>query len=185
MLFKVNATVAALVGLAALLLTRVLTWSDLAAEKGAWNTLVWFSALVMMANYLNRLGLIPWMSKLLASSMDGYGWHTAFILLCLIYVFAHYFFASATAHVASMYPAFLGVCLALGTPPMLAALGLCFSSNIMGGITHYGLGSAPIFYDSGYIPLKPFWLLGLLFCVVFLAIYLGIGPIWWNMVGLY
>ncbi len=184
MLFGVNATIAALVGLAVLLLTRVLTWSDLAAEKGAWNTLIWFSALVMMANFLNSLGLIPWISKLLAGYVGGFPWKTAFLLLIVIYVLAHYFFASATAHVASMYPAFLGVILAVGTPPMLGVLGLCFASNLMGGITHYGLGSGPIFYDSGYIPLRPFWLLGLLFCVVFLTIYLVIGPIWWSMVGL-
>ncbi|TCW06452.1 DASS family divalent anion:Na+ symporter [Raoultella sp. BIGb0138] len=184
MLFKVNATIAALVGLAVLLLTKVLTWPDLAAEKGAWNTLIWFSALVMMANFLNKLGLIPWMSNVLAGYVGGLDWQVAFIVLCLIYVLAHYFFASATAHVASMYPAFLGVILAVGTPPMLGALALCFSSNLMGGITHYGLGSGPIFYDSGYIPLRPFWLLGLLFCAVFLAIYLGIGPIWWSLLGL-
>ncbi|PWC10833.1 anion permease [Brenneria roseae subsp. americana] len=184
MMFKVNATIAALIGLAILLLTRVLSWSDLAAEKGAWNTLIWFSALVMMANFLNKLGLIPWMSEQLAGYVSGFDWYAAFILLCVIYVLAHYFFASATAHVASMYPAFLGVILAVGTPPVLGVLGLCFASNLMGGITHYGLGSGPIFYDSGYIPLRPFWLLGLLFCVVFLTIYLGIGPIWWRMVGL-
>ncbi|KNC92131.1 anion permease [Trabulsiella odontotermitis] len=185
MFFKVNATIAALVGLAVLLVTRVLTWADLAAEKGAWNTLIWFSALVMMANFLNKLGLIPWLSKVLAGYVGGMDWTVALIVLCLIYVFAHYFFASATAHVASMYPAFLGVILAVGTPPMLGALALCFCSNLMGGITHYGLGSGPIFYDSGYIPLRPFWLLGLLFCIVFLAIYLGIGPFWWSLLGLY
>jgi DASS family divalent anion:Na+ symporter len=185
MLFKVNATVAALVGLSLLLLTRVLTWSDLAAEKEAWNTLIWFSALVMMANYLGKLGLLPWFGKLLANSMEGIDWHMSIIVLCAIYVFTHYFFASATAHVASMYPVFLSVMVTLGAPPMLAALCLCFSSNLMGGITHYGLGSGPIFYGSGYIPLKPFWITGALFCIVFMVIYIGIGPIWWRMVGLY
>lgn len=184
MYFKVHATVAALVGLCALLATRVLTWADLSAEKGAWNTLTWFSALVMMANYLNKLGFIPWMSKHLAGAMGGMGWQTAFVLLVLIFVFSHYFFASNTAHVAAMFPAFLGVLIAVGTPPMLAALGLAYASNLMGGLTHYGNGSAPIFLDSGYIPLKPWWLMGIMFSCLFLAVFLTVGPLWWKLVGL-
>jgi DASS family divalent anion:Na+ symporter len=185
MLFKVNATVAALIGLSLLLLTRVLTWSDLAAEKEAWNTLIWFSALVMMANYLNKLGLLPWFGKLLASSMGGIDWYTSVIVLCAIYAFSHYFFASTTAHAASMYPVFLSVMVTLGAPPIFAALCLAFTGNLMGGVTHYGNGSAPIFYSSGYIPLKHFWILGALFCVIFMVIFLGIGPIWWRLVGIY
>lgn len=43
-----HSTTAALAGLGVLLLSRVLTWKDILEEKGAWNTLVWFAALVMM-----------------------------------------------------------------------------------------------------------------------------------------
>jgi DASS family divalent anion:Na+ symporter len=56
---KINATTAALVGLGVLLVANVLTWDDIRKEEGAWDTLVWFSALVMMATTLNTLGLIP------------------------------------------------------------------------------------------------------------------------------
>jgi DASS family divalent anion:Na+ symporter len=181
---KINATNAGMIGLVVMLLTRVLTWGDLAAEKGAWNTLVWFSALVMMANYLNRLGFIPWFTKLLAASLGGMGWMVAFVLVILCYMYSHYFFASSTAHTASMAPAFLPLLLALGAPPMLAAIGLGYAGNLMSGLTHYGNGSAPIFFDSGYIPLKPFWLLGFFFSVVFLLIFAVVGPFWWSLTGL-
>ena len=183
-MFNINATMAAMTGLVVMLLTRVLTWADLAAEKGAWNTLVWFSALVMMANYLNSLGFIPWLTEHLSASLGGMGWKAAFVLVILCYVYSHYFFASSTAHTAAMVPAFLPLLLALGTPPMLAAIGLGYAGNFMSGLTHYGNGSAPIFFDSGYIPLKPFWLLGLLFSVVFIAIFALIGPVWWSAIGL-
>lgn len=53
----------------------------------------------------------------------------------------------------------------------------------MCGLIHYGNGSAPIFYDSGYIPFKPFWLLGLFFCVFFVGVYAITGPLWWKMLG--
>lgn len=181
--YHVNATNAALVGLSILLATKVLTWADLAAEKGAWNTLTWFSALIMMANFLSKLGFIDWMSKHLANSMGGMSASVAFLVLIAIYYYSHYFFASQTAHVAAMYTAFLAVLTAMGTPPLMAALGLAYSSNLMGGLTHYGNGSAPIFLDSGFIPLKPWWLLGLLFSVVFLFLFLVVGPMWWRFLG--
>ncbi len=56
---RIHTTTTALLGLVVLLVTGVLTWGDVLRESGAWDTLVWFSALVMMASYLTELGLIP------------------------------------------------------------------------------------------------------------------------------
>ena len=64
---KVDATATTFLGLSLCLLTGVLTWDDALKEKGAWDTIVWFAALVMMANFLNKLGLIAWLSE----SMQG------------------------------------------------------------------------------------------------------------------
>lgn len=47
--FKLNATTTAFIGLSVLLLTGVLKWQDILAERNAWDTLIWFGALVMMA----------------------------------------------------------------------------------------------------------------------------------------
>ncbi len=54
----IDSATTALVGLSVLLITGVLTWKGILHEKGAWDTLVWFAALVMMASFLNELGLI-------------------------------------------------------------------------------------------------------------------------------
>ncbi len=51
MLFSINATTAAFIGLSILLCTGVLNWDDIFKNKGAWDTVVWFSALVMMASF--------------------------------------------------------------------------------------------------------------------------------------
>ncbi len=85
-------------------------------------------------------------------NMDN--WVIAFVLLSVIYFYSHYFFASATAHVSAMYLPFLTIALALGTPPLLAALVLGFFSNLFGGITHYRTGPAPVLFGSGYIDMK-------------------------------
>jgi DASS family divalent anion:Na+ symporter len=51
---KIDSTTTALVGLGVLLITGVLTWKDILHEEGAWDTLVWFAGLVMMASFLNE-----------------------------------------------------------------------------------------------------------------------------------
>lgn len=60
---KVDAVTAAIIGLTALLTTGVVTWKECLAEGTAWDTLVWFAALIAMAGYLNKYGLIAWFSN--------------------------------------------------------------------------------------------------------------------------
>ena len=181
----INATTSALAGLAVLLLTGVLNWEDIKAETGAWDTLVWFAALVMMASFLNKLGMVPWFSKTMGGMVAGHGWLFAFLVLALVYFYSHYFFASNTAHVASMYAAFLGVSIAAGAPPVLAALVLAFFSNLFAGMTHYGTGPAPVLFGTGYVELGPWWRMGLLISVVNIVIWVGVGGLWWKFLGLW
>ena len=180
-----NATTAALVGLAFLLCLGVLTWEDVKKETAAWDTLVWFAALVMMAGFLNKLGMIPWFSKSIGDMMAGHGWIFAFLVLSLVYFYSHYFFASNTAHVASMYGAFLGVAVALGAPPVLAALVLAYFSNLFASMTHYGCGPAPVLFGTGYVAVGTWWRIGLLVSVVNIIIWVGIGGVWWKVLGLW
>ncbi|MDR3683999.1 MAG: anion permease [Geothrix sp.] len=180
-----NPTTSALIGLAVLLLTGVLGWEDIKQETGAWDTLVWFAALVMMAGFLNRLGMIPWFSRTMGGMVAGRGWIVAFLVLALVYFYSHYFFASNTAHVASMYAAFLGVSVVAGAPPVLAALVLAFFSNLFAGMTHYGTGPAPVLFGTGYVEVGTWWRVGLLISVINIAIWVGIGGLWWKVLGLW
>lgn len=182
---NMSATTTALVGLSVLLLSGVLTWSDICREREAWNTLVWFAALVMMATQLNELGLIPWFSETVSGSVAGIRWEVAFLVLSLVYFYSHYLFASNTAHVSSMYAPFLAVALVAGTPPLLAALVLAFFSNLFSSMTHYGTGPAPIFFGAGYVDLGTWWKLGALISVVNISIWLVAGSLWWKVLGLW
>jgi divalent anion:Na+ symporter, DASS family len=180
-----TATTAALIGLGILLVTTVLTWNDVLNERGAWDTLVWFAALVMMATQLNRLGLIPWFSDAMGGVVTGYNWVWAFLILSLVYFYSHYLFASNTAHVSAMYAPFLAVSIAVGTPPLLAALVLAFFSNLFSSMTHYGTGPAPVLFGSGYVPMSDWWRLGFLISVINIVIWLGIGGLWWKVLGIW
>jgi DASS family divalent anion:Na+ symporter len=181
----VHSTVAAFIGLTILLLTRVLTWKDIMAESGAWDTFVWLSTLVMMATYLNNLGLVGWFSSTVGGLFGNTGWLPAFLGLSLVYFYSHYFFAGNTSHISSMYAAFLGVALAVGTPPLLAALVLAFFSNLFSSMTHYGTGPAPVLFGSGYVRLADWWRLGAIISVANIIIWLGIGGLWWKLLKIW
>lgn len=184
-LFKVDATAGAFVGLGVLLFSGVLTWDDLLKEKGAWDTVTWFSSLVMMATFLNKLGIIKWFSQLVESSIQhwGLGWMAAATILILIYVYIHYFFASNTAHISALFASFFGVGVALGAPPLMFGLFLGFASSLCASITHYGTGSAPVLFGSGYVTMGEWWKLGFLSSVLNLLIF-GIGcAVWWKILG--
>ncbi|MDF2549135.1 MAG: putative rane transport protein [Chlamydiales bacterium] len=181
--FGVHPTAAALLGLSILLLTSVLTWEDVRKEDGAWDTLIWFSVLICLATELNRSGFIFWISELATHAFSGLSWPIAFVMLSLLYFYSHYLFASSTAHVSSMFSVILVVAISLGTPPTLAALAFAFISNLFGGLTHYSSGTAPILFGSGYVDIKAWWKVGLVSSVANLAIWLGIGSIWWKFLG--
>ncbi|WP_042722362.1 anion permease [Flavobacterium sp. B17] len=182
---SIDATTTAFIGLTLLLLTSVLTWEDVKAEKGAWDTIIWFAVLVMMASSLNELGFIGWFSNLIKAEIGGMTWTVAFPVIILVYFFSHYIFASATAHVAAMYAALLSVGIAVGIPPMLLAMMLGFLGSIYGVLTHYGHGPAPVFFGSGYVDLKSWWLRGLEIGIVLLIIYMGLGGLWMKVLGYY
>ncbi|WP_127957450.1 DASS family sodium-coupled anion symporter [Serratia microhaemolytica] len=183
--FAVNPTTAALLGLAILLASGVLSWEDVLKNKGAWDTVVWFAALVMMATYLGKLGLIDWLSQTVGAGIAqmGMGWVGGTLLLTAIYFYSHYFFASTTAHITAMFAAFFAAGLAIGAPPALLALVLGFSSSLMMSLTHYATGTAPIIFASGYTSLKEWWKTGLIMSVVNLSIWIVIGGLWWKWLG--
>lgn len=183
--FSVPPTVAAFIGLGILLLTGVLSWDDILGNKGAWDTVTWFSALVMMATFLGKLGLVSWLAQTVGAGIDnfGLGWILSILILLLVYVYSHYFFASTTAHITAMFSAFFIAGMALQAPPVLWALILAFSSSIMMSITHYGTGTAPIIFGSGYTTLGEWWKVGFVVSVVNLLIWCLIGGLWWKFLG--
>ena len=183
--FGLESTVVALIGVCILMVTGVLTWDDIKKEYEAWDTLIWFSTLVMMATFLNNLGLIKWMGDQMHLLMAGQSWWTAWPILIIIYFYSHYLFASNTAHATSMYAAFLTVGIALGTPPYVMALSLAFCSSLFACLTHYGTGCAPILFGSEYVNLKTWWKMGFIVSIFFLVVWVGIGSLWWKFLGLW
>ncbi|MDJ0338970.1 DASS family sodium-coupled anion symporter [Cryobacterium sp. PH31-O1] len=181
----ITATAAAFVGIGILLVTRVLTWKDMAENASAWSTLIFFSVLVGMADQLNALGVIGWIGDVVAVAVGGMPWMLAFAILTLVYFYAHYFFASNTAQIVAMYAIFLGAAIAAGAPPMFAALTLGFIGNLFGAITHYASGPAGVIYGSGYVKTSEWFRVGFIMSVVLIAIWTVSASLWMKLLGLW
>ena len=169
----VNPTTAALVVICLMVRLNVVTWDDITKNFNAWNTLAWFATLVALADGLNRVGFVKWFADNIATYMSGVSPLAAVVVLLLINFFAHYMFASVTAHVTAMIPVLLAVGSSVPNMKMSQlALLLCLQLGIMGIITPYGTGPSPVYYGSGYLPAADYWRLGTIFGLIFLIVFM-------------
>ena len=177
----------ALSGVGVLLLSGVLTWEDCVTERGAWDVFIWYGGLVQLGKLLNDAGVTRAFAEGVRDALDGYGLplEALFVVMLLIYFYAHYAFASITAHIVSMFPPFVAVLLLLGTPPWLVACSFAYFSNFCAGLTHYGTTPAPIVFSTGYVPHGTWWRVGFVVSVVNIAIWLTVGVAWWSLWGLW
>ncbi|SUP40276.1 anion permease [Veillonella criceti] len=180
-----NATTVALLGVSILLISKVLTWSDVTEEKGGWDTLIWMGTMMALASQLNKLGFIPWFADLVGAEVQGINWVAAFLILLLVYTYSHYIFASLTVHITAMYVVFVAVAISAGTPPYLAMFAFAFFSNLCMSLTHYAAGPSPICFNAGYMTQNTWWRLGFIASVINLIIWLGLGSVWWKVLGLW
>ena len=182
-LHHIDYSAVALLGIAVLLLSGVLDWSDVLSERSAWDVFIWYGGLVRMAEALGESGITKQFAERAASFTVGWAWWGALLILLLIYFYAHYGFASITAHATAMYLPFLAVILAAGAPPFAAALLLAYTSNLMAGLTHYGTTPGPIYFGAGYVRQQTWWWLGFLASVPNIIIWATVGFLWWKLLG--
>jgi DASS family divalent anion:Na+ symporter len=102
---------------------------------------------------------------------------------CWFYFYIHYFFASATAHISALFPLSLALMIGAGVPAFAAAIALGVLSNVYGCLTQYGIGSGPVMYGAGYVSQTEWWRAGFIMSLVYLAIWLTVGPLWWLWLG--
>jgi L-tartrate/succinate antiporter len=164
----VDATIAAVMAVAAMVLLQVVSWEDVIANKQAWDVLLYFATLLTMAEGLVDTKFVDWVARSLASALSGFGANLSLVLLVGSFFFLHYLFASVTAHASALLPVFLGVAMKVpGISPLTAALLLCYSLGLIGILTPYATGPSPIYYASGYIKRRDFWIFGLILGAIF------------------
>jgi len=181
----VDITVTALLGVITLILTGVLKWEDIPAEKAGWAIFIWYGGLLRLAQALNDSGVTTAFAKGVGDTFQSYSWPALFAICIVVYFYAHYAFASITAHILAMFPPFLAVLLARGCPPGLAVYSFACLANVSACLTNYGTTPAPIFFAQGYVSLKKWWQIGAIASVANLIIWTTAGFAWWKLVGIW
>lgn len=162
----------------------VVSWADVVGQSEAWNVLIWFGTLVTLAGGLTETGFVAWVAAAVGPLFAGLGLATAAILLVGIFYFLHYFFASITAHTATLLPVFLAIAISIpGLSPKAWSLLLGYSLGLMGILTFYASGQSVIYYASGYVARRHFWVLGLVMGTLFIGTHLVILPRWLAWLG--
>jgi len=182
-LHGVDYSVVAIAGVCLLLLTKVISWEDALAERAAWDVFVWYGGMLRMAEALGETGITKKFAESSAGFTSGWRWWAALGLLALIYFYAHYAFASISAHVLAMYTPFLIVVTLAGAPPFLAAALLAYFSTLSAGLTHYGMTPGPIYFGADYVTQQKWWQLGLIASVPNILIWASVGLVWWKILG--
>lgn len=179
----VDATSVAMIGVVVLLVTGVLDWTDALNEKGAWDSFIWFAIMIMLSGYLAEYGVIKWIATHIAESLKHYPAIIAVPALMLLYFYLHYFFASVAAQVTVLFSTFLILIMSFDVPVMIAAMTLAYFSSLSGGLTHYGIATAPIYFGTKSVTTKEWWKIGFIVSVINIAIWGVVGGVWWKYLG--
>jgi DASS family divalent anion:Na+ symporter len=181
----IDITVTALFGSSALLLSGVLKWEDVKSERAAWDIFIWYGGLLRLGKALNDAGVTNEFAKAVGGAFESAPWTWLFAIALLIYFYAHYGFASITAHILAMYPPFLAVLAAKGAPAGLVAFSFACFTNLAAGLTHYGTTPSPMFFAHEYASIQTWWKIGFVMSVVNLAIWGTVGFGWWKLIGVW
>ena len=172
----IDPTMVALIGISLMLICAVVSWDDMLANRTAWNVLVWFATLVVLADGLNKAGVVDWIGRGASALLAGQSPLVVMTMLVVLFFVLHYVFASLTAHATALLPVIVAAGAAVpGMPVPTFVMLLVFSLGIMGVLTPYATGPAPVYFASGYISRKDFWRLGLIFGLIYLGALLIIG----------
>ena len=180
----INATTVVFVVISLMLLSGVIAFEDIVAEKGAWEVFFYFTSLLTLSSGLNEIGFIKWVAEGYAKPLAATSPLTGMILLVSFFFWVHYFFSSITSHAAAVLPVVLAVGSSIPGLSVQTLMLLCvYSLGLMGVISPYATGPAPMYYGSGYIDKGDFWKFGLIFGGIYFAGLLLIVLPWLQTIG--
>jgi DASS family divalent anion:Na+ symporter len=180
---RIDVTLVALGGIVVLLATGTMTWQTAAAERSAWDVFIWYGGMLRMGELLNNTGSTRVLAENVGGLFTGIPWEIVLAAILIIFFYAHYFFASITAHMLAMFPPFVAVLIGIGVPPQLAVYSLLCLANLTAGLTHYGTTTGPILFGTGYVTRAEWWWVGLIVSIANVLIWIVAGFAWWKFLG--
>jgi anion transporter len=175
----INPTMVVFVIISLMLLTRVIVFDDIVSEKGAWEVFFYFTSLLTLAAGLNEIGFIKWLAIEVAQHLDGFSATAVTLLLVTLFFWIHYGFSSITSHTVAVLPVVIAIGQGIPEVDIEVLTRLClYSLGLMGVISPFATGPAPMYYGSGYIDRTDFWKFGFIFGVIFYLGLIGIVYPW-------
>jgi DASS family divalent anion:Na+ symporter len=173
----------ALIGICIMLVLQVQKWSQMIENESALDVLVWLGGLVAMATALGDKGVTTWFAEAAQSQVAGMDVFAVLIILGLVYFYSMYGFSMLTGHIAAMVPAFFAVCLASGTPALVTIPLFAYFSNLCGSLTNYSSGPVIIYFGMGYVSVPRWFKVGFVMSLIHVVVWLGLGFLWWKILG--
>ena len=176
-------TTVALFGLITILLLNVISWDKMVKNYKAWDALIWLGGLLTLATSLKNLGFILWFTESIQQSLAGISPVLLLLSLALIYFYSMYFFSMLTAHIAALAGAVFMVLSDINLNPFIIVGIIAYFSNLCACLTNYSSGPVIIYFGNGYfLPIRWFKI-GFLVSIYHMIVWLGVGSIWWRIIG--
>ncbi len=180
---QMDAGLVAWIGVCVLIVSRTERWEDVIANSKAWDTLFWLGGLLVMASALKSEGVVDWFAKAMQGQVTGLNGVTVALTLGLIYFYSMYGFSMLTAHIAALAGAFFTVGLSAGAPSLLMVALVAYFSSLCACTTNYSSGPVIIYFGQGYLPAQTWFKVGGLVSLFHLVVWLGVGMVWWKLLG--
>ena len=171
------------IGIIILIVTKTESWQNILKNPQPWDTLIWLGGLLALANALKSEGVISYFAANVESYMSGMEGVYLVIGLGVIYFYSMYAFSMLTAHISAMVVTFMTLALAADAPPMLTIPLLAYFSCLCACTTHYSTGPVVIYYGLSYVSTPRWFKVGFIMSLYHMAIWLGVGLLWWRFLG--
>jgi divalent anion:Na+ symporter, DASS family len=184
-LHGIAAVTVALLGVIILLATGALAWGDIIREHTAWDVFLWFGGIIRMGEAINEFGVTTAFADSASVALGGWTWPVLMAVIFVLYFYVHYFFASVTTHIVSMFVPFASLLIAAGAPVGLSVWALVILANLSACLTHYGTTPGAILYSTGYVTTGRWWKVGGVMSFAHLFVWGTVGLAWWKVLGLW
>ena len=182
-LHGLGTTTVALLGLITILLSKTLTWDQMVKNHKAWDALIWLGGLLTLATGLKKLGFISWFGNWIQYGLTGVSPFALLIILALIYFYSMYVFSMLTAHIVALTGTIFLVASGTDLNPFLVVGMIAYFSNLCGCLTNYSTGPIIIYFGNGYVESLEWFKIGFFVSIYHLVIWIGIGSVWWKIIG--
>lgn len=184
---KLDGTAVALLFFACCAIFKLIDWKNVLANNGAWNTLIWYGAIMGISGILSKAKFFVWLAKVVGEHMNFVGVNQALVMgiLLVISILVRYVFASMGAYVGAFIPVLFTLGLVAQVPPLPLVFLLGASSAYGCLLTHYGGAVGPVLFGTGYVPQKTWWKIGAVLVAFNFVLYMTVGLGYWKVLGLW